>query len=289
MFHEKFLVPSDKKIKLSQHSTDDTAPYKAKAEAAEKLQADVARLAELQAKLWAQNTLGLLILLQGIDAAGKDGTVKHVMSGVNPLGCNVRNFKVPSEEELDHDYMWRYGRFLPERGTIGIFNRSYFEEVIVLRVHPELLDKERIPRPAKPDKLWASRYREINAFEQYLVDNGILVLKFFLHISKEEQKDRFMARLESPEKNWKFSEADVRERAFWDDYTVAFEDMLSNTSTEHAPWYIIPCDHKWFAHAAVADIVVSKLDSLKLDWPKLSGKQLEALEAAKKLLLAEKG
>jgi PPK2 family polyphosphate:nucleotide phosphotransferase len=252
------------------------------------LQADVARLAEVQSKLYAQNTFALLIILQGIDAAGKDSTIKHVMSGVSPLGCTVRNFKVPSEEELDHDYLWRYTRFMPERGGIGIFNRSYFEEVLVVRVHPELLAKERVPLPDQLSKLWPARYREMNCLEQYLVNNGVEVVKFFLHISKEEQRKRFLARLESPDKNWKFSESDVRERAYWDDYVEAFEDMLSNTSTEQAPWYIIPADHKWFAHVAVADIVIRKLLSLKLDWPQLTSEQQTSLETAKKLLLNEK-
>lgn len=287
MNHDKFLVPPDKTIKLKDYAPDLTAPYKSKAEAAEKLHADVTNLAEWQAKLYAQNTFGLLIILQGIDAAGKDSTIKHVMSGVNPMGCDVKNFKVPSDEELDHDYFWRYMRALPERGNINIFNRSYYEEVLVVRVHPALLARERIPPRGKADELWKTRYREINDVERYLVANGIEILKFFFNLSKEEQKNRFLARLESPEKNWKFSEADVKERAYWDDYMAAFEEMLNHTSTENAPWYIIPADHKWYAHVAVADIIVRKLTSLKLDFPKLHDEQQKALENAKKLLKNE--
>jgi PPK2 family polyphosphate:nucleotide phosphotransferase len=288
MNHDPFLVPRDAKIKLKDYDPGLTAPYKSKDETAEKLQADVAKLAEWQAKLYAQNTFALLIILQGIDAAGKDSTIKHVMSGVNPQGCDVKSFKVPSEEENDHDYLWRYVRAMPERGNIGIFNRSYYEEVLVVRVHPQLQARERIPRAEKPDKLWATRFREINDLERYLVSNGIVVLKFFFHLSKAEQKKRFLARLDSPDKNWKFSEADVKERAWWDDYATAFEEMLSNTSTDHAPWHIIPADHKWFTHVAVADIIIRKLVSLNLDFPKLNADQKKALEKAKKLLEDEK-
>jgi len=288
MNHDQFLVPRDAKIELKDYDPGLTAPYKSKEEAAEKLQADIAKLAQWQAKLYAQNTFALLIILQGIDAAGKDSTIKHVMSGVNPQGCEVKSFKVPSEEENDHDYLWRYVRAMPERGNIGIFNRSYYEEVLVVRVHPQLQARERIPPAEKPDKLWAARFREINDLERYLVTNGIVVLKFFFHLSKAEQKKRFLARLDSPDKNWKFSEADVKERAWWDDYATAFEEMLSNTSTDYAPWYIIPADHKWFTHVAVADIIIRKLASLKLDFPKLDADQKKALEKAKKLLEDEK-
>ena len=288
MYHDQFLIPPGKKVKLKNHPADFSEPFKSKADAAEKLQADVARLAEMQSKLYAQNTYALLIILQGIDAAGKDSTIKHVMSGASPLGCSVTDFKVPSAEELDHDYLWRYTRAMPERGGIGIFNRSYYEEVLVVRVHPELLAKQHIPHPDKLSKLWPVRYREMNELESYLKHNGVEILKFFLHVSKEEQRQRFLARLESPDKNWKFSENDVRERAFWDDYVEAFEDMLSNTSTEQAPWYVIPADHKWFAHVSVADIVVQRLIALKLDWPRLDDAQKTSLEAAKLLLLNEK-
>ncbi len=284
MNHDKFLIPPGQTIKLKDYAPDLTAPYKSKADADEKLQADVAKLSEWQAKLYAQNTFALLIVLQGIDAAGKDSTIKHVMSGVNPIGCDVKNFKVPSEEEIDHDYMWRYARALPERGKIGIFNRSYYEEVLVVRVHSELLARERVPPRGKSEKLWTTRYREINDFERYLVANGVEVLKFFFHLSKEEQKKRFLSRLDSPDKKWKFSEADVKERVYWNDYAAAFEEMLNHTSTEEAPWYVIPADHKWYSHVAVADIVIRKLVSLNLDFPKLNSEQKKGLENAKKLL-----
>src|SRR5260221_4831703 len=227
MKFESLQVPPGKTIKLKDYSPASTWHFSSKAEAQQKLTDDIAVLTDLQAKLYAQNSYGLLIVLQGIDASGKDGLIKHVMSGVNPSGCQVKSFKVPSYEELDHDYLWRYTRALPERGNIGIFNRSYYEEVLVVRVHPELLRAQRLPRDIKRDVLWADRYRQFNHFERYLVENGIVVLKFFLHLSKDEQKRRFLARLESRDKNWKFSEADVKERAFWDDYMRAYEDMLS--------------------------------------------------------------
>jgi PPK2 family polyphosphate:nucleotide phosphotransferase len=288
MNHDKFLVPEGTSVKLKDYSSAHTKPYRDKAEAEEKLKSDILNLADWQAKLYAQNTYGLLIILQGIDAAGKDGTIKHVMSGVNPMGCQVASFKTPSYEELDHDYLWRSVRALPERGNIGIFNRSYYEEVVVVRVHPELLEKERIPVAKKHNQLWTSRFHEINQFEQYLVENGILILKFFLHLSKNEQKRRFLARLDSPDKNWKFSEADVKERQFWDDYQAAFEEMLSHTSTSHAPWYVIPADNKWFTHVTVADMIIHKLASLDLHYPKMTSDQQQALERAKKILESEK-
>jgi PPK2 family polyphosphate:nucleotide phosphotransferase len=281
---DKLLVPPNKAIKLKDYSPAQTEPYRAKADVEDKLENDILALADLQAMLYAQNTYALLIILQGIDAAGKDGTIKHVMSGVNPAGCQVKSFKAPSVEELDHDYLWRHVRALPERGNIGIFNRSYYEEVLVVRVHPELLAKERIHVSKKQDKLWADRYRQINDFERYLVENEIVVLKFFLHVSKDEQKKRFLERLEKDGKNWKFSEADVKERAFWNDYTRAYEDMLSHTSTEHAPWHVIPADHKWFTRVAVAHIIVQTLQGLKLGYPELDAAQKKSLKAAKQLL-----
>jgi PPK2 family polyphosphate:nucleotide phosphotransferase len=288
MYYDKFRVPSEKTIKLKHYDTSLTEPYQSKEEAAAKLQADIVKLADAQARLYAQDTLALLVILQGIDAAGKDSTIKHVMSGINPLGCDVKNFKVPSEEELNHDYLWRSMRAVPARGKIGIFNRSHYEEVLVVRVHPELLARERIPPVKGPEKLWPRRFEEINNLERYLVNNGIEILKFFLHLSKEEQKRRFLKRLESPGKNWKFSESDVKERAYWDDYTVAYEDMLSNTSTAQAPWHVIPADHKWFAHVAIADVIVHKLDSLNLSYPEVTGDRKKALENAKQLLEREK-
>ncbi len=279
-------VRAGAKVRLAEYSTTPPESAVDKSDAKDLLAQGVERLADMQAKLHAQNTYALLIILQGIDASGKDGTIKHVMSGVNPAGCQVKSFKVPSEEELDHDYLWRYVRGLPERGNIGIFNRSHYEEVLVVRVHPELLARQRIPGKQR-EKFWLDRFEEINHFERYLENNGTEVLKFFLHISKDEQKARFMERLESPDKNWKFSESDVRERAFWDKYTEAFEDMLSHTSTQCAPWYVIPADKKWYSRLAVANIIVEKLDSLNLAFPTLGKKEMEALERAKTLLKDE--
>ena len=288
MNFERFRVPSGTAVKLENYPTDETEPFKNKSQAQEKLAEDVEKLAELQSKLYAQNTYALLIVLQAIDAAGKDGTIKHVMSGVNPAGCQVQSFKVPSEEELDHDYLWRYVRALPRRGNIGIFNRSHYEEVLVVRVHPELLGREHIHSSKKREDLWAKRYREINDFEHYLEENGFEVLKFFLHLSKKEQKERFMARLDSPDKNWKFSESDVKERDHWDDYQKAFEEMLTNTSTEEAPWYVVPADRKWFTRVVVSDIIVAKLESMKLGYPQLDQSGREALKRARKILENEK-
>ncbi len=284
---ELLRVPPDTKVKLKDHPSDAMGSYRSKEEAAEKLDKDVVKLADLQDKLYAKDTHALLIVLQGIDAAGKDGTVKHVMSSVNPTGCEVHSFKQPSSEELDHDYLWRHVKALPRRGNIGIFNRSHYEEVLVVRVHPELLAKEKVPRLKKSDKIWPERFRQINDFEHYLVENGIEILKFFLHISKEEQKKRFLARLDTPEKLWKFDANDVQQRAYWDAYIDAYEDMLSNTSTKHAPWHVIPADHKWFAHAAVADIIVRKLESLDLEPPKVDEAKQKEIDAAKKQLEKE--
>jgi len=274
---EQLRVPQGKKIRLADYSTEPPESAVPKSDAKELLADGVEKLADMQSKLHAQNTYALLVVLQGIDAAGKDGTIKHVMSGVNPAGCQVKSFKVPSEEELDHDYLWRYVRGLPERGNIGIFNRSHYEEVLVVRVHPELLERQRIPGKQR-EKFWLDRFEEINHFERYLVDNGTEVLKFFLHISKDEQKERFMERLNSPDKNWKFSESDVKERAYWDHYIEAFEDTLSHTSTKIAPWHIIPADKKWFSRLAVANIIVEKLASLKLAYPTLDDDQMQCQE-----------
>jgi PPK2 family polyphosphate:nucleotide phosphotransferase len=287
MNFDKLRVPEKTTVRLADYPTvaEDSKLDKNSAQAL--LEEGTAKLADLQAKLHAQNTYALLLILQGIDASGKDGTIKHVMSGVNPAGCQVKSFKVPSHEELDHDYLWRYVRALPERGNIGIFNRSYYEEMLVVRVHPELLARQQIPGK-KSEKFWERRFQEVNHFEQYLENNGIEVLKFFLHISKEEQKKRFLSRLDSPDKNWKFSENDVNERAWWDDYRAAFEDMLSHTSTDAAPWHVIPADQKWFARLAVSQLIVDKLESLKVDYPKLDAEQQKALARAKKMLQDEK-
>jgi PPK2 family polyphosphate:nucleotide phosphotransferase len=264
-----------------------TGEFKAKEEAVGKLQKGVEQLAAYQDVLYAQNTYSLLLIFQAMDAAGKDGTIKHVMSGVNPQGCQVYSFKAPSEEEQDHDYLWRNMKALPERGRIGIFNRSYYEEVLVVRVHPEILEQQRIPPATKNKQIWKQRFEEINCFEKYLVDNGIIVLKFFLNVSKEAQKKRFLDRINLPEKNWKFSAGDVKERAHWDDYMKAYEDVFSHTSTDWAPWYIIPADSKWFTRLAVADIICSQLKALNLQYPTLSEAHQQELQTAKALLEAE--
>ena len=230
----------------------------------------IQKLSQQQDKLYAQNTYALLINLQAMDAAGKDSTIKHVMSGVNPQGVQVKSFKVPSVEELDHDYLWRNFRELPNRGNIGIFNRSYYEEVLVVRVHPEFLDRQQLPPQLKGPDIWKRRFEEINNFEKYLTDNGIVVLKFFLNVSKEEQKKRFLERIEEPEKNWKFSATDILERRHWDAYMDAYEEMFNHTSTPWAPWYIIPADHKWFTRLAVVSIINATLDGLGLAYPEVS-------------------
>jgi PPK2 family polyphosphate:nucleotide phosphotransferase len=245
------------------------------------------QLAEAQELLYANDVYSVLVILQAIDAAGKDGTIKHVMSGVNPQGCQVFSFKKPSEEELDHNFLWRYMKALPERGRIGIFNRSYYEEVLVVKVHPELCERQKLPPGKRGKSFWQERYDDINDFERHLSRNGTLILKFFLHISKDEQKKRFLERLETPEKHWKFSAADLAERAFWKDYMEAFEEALSATSTEWAPWYIIPADHKWVARAAVAGILTSTIGSLHLTYPEVTPEQRQALEEARTQLEEE--
>jgi len=284
MNHDRFMVPPHKKIRLKDYDTAYKGKFKDKDEAANKLEKDICRLAEYQNVLYAQNTYALLIIFQAMDAAGKDGTIRHVMSGVNPQGTQVYSFKSPSSEELDHDYLWRTFKALPERGRIGIFNRSYYEEVLVVRVHPEILQLQQLPPESRKKGIWKRRFEEINNFERYLVHNGIHILKFFLNVSKEEQKRRFLARIDTPEKNWKFSFGDAHEREHWDEYMAAFEDAFSHTSTTHAPWYIIPADNKWFAHAAVADVIVSKLKSLNLRYPQVGEAHLEELQKAKALL-----
>ena len=244
-------------------------------------------LSELQDKLYAQDRWGLLLLFQAMDAAGKDSTIKHVMSGVNPQGCQVTSFKAPSAEELDHDYLWRCQRHLPERGRIGIFNRSYYEETLVVRVHPELLARQNLPPQLVGQQIWRERFTDIRHFESYLGHNGIVVRKFFLHVSKDEQKKRFLKRLEEPEKNWKFSCADVRERAHWDAYMTAYEEMIQNTASEEAPWYVVPANHKWFTRLVVAAAVIDTLLSLDLHYPKLSEEARQELKAARRELEAE--
>lgn len=283
-----FRVPTKKKIRLRDYDPDDTGGFRNKEEAARKLEGGIEKLADLQEVLYAQNMYGLLIIIQAMDAAGKDGVVKHVMSGVNPQGCQVYSFKSPSAEELDHDYLWRCMQRVPERGRIGIFNRSYYEEVLIVKVHPEYLERQHLPRQSITRDLWKNRYEEINNAERYLVRNGIHVLKFFLNVSRKEQKKRFLERLEQPEKNWKFSLDDLKTRADWDKYMTAYEDMLNHTSTEWAPWHIIPADRKWFTRVAVADIIVKKLKSLDLKYPVTTPEQRQELLKAKELLQNEK-
>ena len=253
----------------------------------EVLKEGVEILSELQDKLYAQDRWAVLLLFQAMDAAGKDGTIKHVMSGVNPQGCQVSAFKAPSAEDLDHDYLWRCQRQLPERGRIGIFNRSYYEETLVVRVHPELLDRQRLPQKLMGKRIWQERFQDIRDFESYLARNGIVVRKFFLNVSKAEQKKRFLKRLDEPEKNWKFSAADVREREHWDAYMKAYEDMIQHTATAEAPWYVVPADHKWFTRLVVAAALIDTLVSLDLRYPELGEAARQELEAARRALAAE--
>ncbi len=263
------------------------ADFVKKKDGAGLLQTGIAMLADYQARLAAQDTYGVLVCLQALDAGGKDGTIRHVMSGVNPQGVKVTGFKVPSAEELDHDYLWRYARHLPARGDIGIFNRSHYEEVLVVRVHPENLDRQRLPAEAMGKGVWKRRYREINDWERYLTDNGFKVVKLFLNLSKEEQRTRFLKRIDLPEKNWKFSAADVRERGNWDDYQKAFSEMLSATSTRWAPWYVIPADHKWFARICAAGVIVHTLIEIDPRYPVVSKDRRQQLQAVKAELEAE--
>lgn len=288
MNHDAFVVPPRAKISLyKDYNPAYKANYQHKTDARDKLQTDINRLANYQDILYAQNTYALLIIFQAMDAAGKDSTIKHVMSGVNPQGCQVFSFKAPSVEELDHDYLWRSMKALPERGRIGIFNRSYYEEVLVVRVHPKILQSQQLPHFPEGSQIWKQRFEEINNFEKYLTNNGIIILKFFLNVSKSEQKKRFLDRIALPEKHWKFSASDVQERKFWDDYMRAYEEVFCNTSTEWAPWYIVPADRKWFTHLVVADIICTKLQSLNLKYPTVSEEHQQYLLQAKQMLEAE--
>jgi PPK2 family polyphosphate:nucleotide phosphotransferase len=284
-FVEPFRVTNGSKFRLKHFHPGETLSVKSKERAGEILEKGIARLSELQEKLYAQDRWAILMILQAMDAAGKDSTIKHVMSGVNPQGCQVHSFKAPTAEELEHDFLWRTSRALPDRGEIGIFNRSYYEEVLIVRVHPELLSQEKVPSELISKNIWTKRYEDINAFESYLSRNGILVLKFFLHLSKREQKKRFLDRLEEPAKNWKFSMNDVLERQCWDKYMDAYEDMIRNTSTEHAPWYVVPADHKWFSRLVVAEATVEALQRLDLSFPKLDSDKRKELKKARAALL----
>jgi PPK2 family polyphosphate:nucleotide phosphotransferase len=292
---ERFRVEPGSRLRLKDHDPGwaQTKELKrlgkeaVKARAQEVLAENLQDLAEAQELLWASDTRSVLIVLQAMDAAGKDGTIKHVMSGVNPQGCSVVGFKQPSAEELDHNFLWRYAKAVPERGKIGIFNRSYYEEVLVVKVHPEILERQKLPPGKRGKSFWEARYEDINAFERHLARNGTTILKFFLHISRDEQRERFLARIEDPHKNWKFSAADVAERAHWDAYMQAFEEALSATSTEWAPWYVVPANNKWVARAVVADLLTSTIRALDLRYPDLDETQRAALLQAKAQLQAE--
>jgi PPK2 family polyphosphate:nucleotide phosphotransferase len=279
-----YRVENGDKFRLKDFDPADTGKIYSKAQAKKLLEQGIASMAELQDKLYAQDRYALLLVFQGMDAAGKDGLVKHVMSGVNPQGCEVYSFKQPSSEELNHDFLWRAMQRLPQRGHIGIFNRSYYEEVLVVRVHPEVFKNERIPKTLITKNLWEERFADINAWERYLSRNGVVIRKFFLNLSKNEQRRRFLSRLDEPEKNWKFSAADVHERQYWPDYMHAYEDMIAHTSTKHAPWYVVPADNKWFTRVLVAAAVVDTLEDLKLTYPKVDAAEKKRLHAAKATL-----
>ena len=283
---EGFRVTNGKRFRLADSDPGDTGPYKSddKGDAGKVLEDGTKKLEALQEKLYAQDQWALLLIFQAMDAAGKDGTIKHVMSGVNPQGCQVTSFKAPSTEELDHDFLWRTNKALPERGRIGIFNRSYYEEVLVVRVHQEFLAGQHLPEKLVTKRIWEGRFEDINAMERYLTRNGVAIRKFFLHVSKKEQKKRFLERLDDPAKNWKFSMKDVQEREHWDDYMRAYEDMIRNTATKQAPWYVVPADNKWFARMVVSQVIIDALEDLDLTFPKLDGAQREQLEKARDLL-----
>jgi PPK2 family polyphosphate:nucleotide phosphotransferase len=283
-----YRVDDGAKFRLKDFDPEDTGQIDSKEEAERLLAAGITSLAELQDKLYAQNCWAVLLIFQAMDAAGKDGAIKHVMSGVNPQGVQVYSFKTPSTEELDHDYLWRTSQRLPGRGRIGIFNRSYYEEVLVVRVHPEVLKNERIPPSLVTKDIWEERFQDIHCFERYLGRNGIIVRKFFLNISKKEQKRRFLARLDHPEKNWKFSSADVRERQYWKDYMKAYEDMIVNTATAKAPWYVVPADNKWFTRVVVAAAIVETLEDLKVSYPTVDPEKRKELQAARAMLEGKK-
>jgi PPK2 family polyphosphate:nucleotide phosphotransferase len=281
---KSYRIDNGKHFRLKDFNPADTGHWKSPDDAKEHVQKDIERMRKLQDMLYAQDCWSLLLIFQALDAAGKDGTINHVMSGVNPEGVEVSSFKAPSTTELQHDFLWRTTQHLPERGHIGIFNRSYYEEVLIVRVHPKVLEGEQLPASLVTKNIWEERFEDIRSFERHMARNGTVIRKFFLHLSKKEQKQRFLARLDEPEKNWKFSAADVHERQYWDDYQNAFEDMIRNTSTKHAPWYVIPADNKWFTHLAVAAVVVETLEELNLAYPKVDAAKRKELEAARRLL-----
>jgi PPK2 family polyphosphate:nucleotide phosphotransferase len=286
-FVERYRVDDGKDFRLKDHDPDDSHGIQSKSQAEKLLAKGVIRLAELQEKLYAQDRWALLLIFQAMDAAGKDGAIKHVMSGINPQGCQVYSFKAPTSEELDHDFLWRTAKSLPERGRIGIFNRSYYEEVLVVRVHPEYLEKQKLPAKLVGRRVWDERYEDIAAHERYLARNGVVIRKFFLHVSKAEQKKRFLERLQRPDKNWKFSSADAKERGHWKAYMRAYEDMIRATAAPHAPWIVVPADKKWFARLVVAAAVGDALQELNLAFPEVKDAQRRELAAAKRALDSE--
>ena len=284
---EKFLAKPGENINLSKIQTDDTLNFKDKSDAIKLLEENIALMTQLQDRLYASDKYSLLLIFQAMDAAGKNSTIKHVMSGLNPQGTQVFSFKRPSDEELDHGYLWRISKALPERGRIGIFNRSHYEEVLVVRIH-NLIKYQKLPEELNTEDIWERRFEQINNFEKYLHENGTIILKFFLHVSKDEQKKRFLERIDDKSKNWKFAEADLKEREYWIDYQKCYQEAISATSEDYAPWYIIPADKKWFMRLLVSEIIVKKMESLNLKYPELSKEQSDSLEKCKQLLLNEK-
>lgn len=289
-FSKPYRITDGSKFRLKDIDPDDTGDLEAedKPRSKEVLALGVEAMASLQDMLYAQDKWAVLLIFQAMDAAGKDGAIKHVMSGVNPQGCQVFAFKSPTPEDLDHDYLWRCMKALPERGRIGIFNRSYYEEVLVVKVHPEFLSRQKMPPELVTKDIWKDRYKEIRNFERYLSHNGVVVRKFFLHVSHKEQKRRFMERIDNPEKNWKLSSADANERKYWKDYMNAYEDMIRNTATDYAPWYVVPADNKWFTRTVVAAAVIDTLASLDLHYPKVDDAKIKELQMVKKALQSEK-
>lgn len=287
-YSNKYRIAGTKKFKLKSFNTSPDIDKDAEAQRKKTLQQGVDLLAQLQDILYAQDKWSLLLIFQAMDAAGKDGAIKHVMSGVNPQGCQVTSFKTPSTEELDHDFLWRCQRHLPERGRIGIFNRSYYEEVLVVKVHEEILEAQKIPEELVDKDIWANRYEDIRNYEKYLNRNGIVVIKFFLNVSKNEQKSRFLARIDNPDKNWKFSPGDAQERKHWKEYQQAYEEMITETATEKSPWYVVPADDKLYARVVISSAILDALDNMKLEYPKVSPEKIAELNRIKAELLAEK-
>ena len=289
--NDKFIIKEDSKFKLKDHSPSFIDGFKNEDDAKEVMLDDIKKLIKLQEKLFANNQYSVLIILQAMDAAGKDGVIKHVMSGLNPQGCSVKSFKHPTDEDYEHDFFWRFNKALPESGKIGIFNRSYYENVLICRVHPEFILDEKLPKyddvKKLDDNFWQHRFKQINRFEKNLVQNGTIILKFFLHLSKEEQRKRLLDRIDQTEKNWKFSFADINERKYWDEYQTCYEEAIKATSTEEAPWFVIPADNKWFSRVTIANILVEQLDALHLKYPELPKAEIQKLQDAKVSLLKE--